>query len=102
MDRKNISPEKVEEIVANCVANQAFEGLICTEEDKAACRRIITGETTLEQELEAVLAKYRKPEIEKSKDEYDIAVAQEAVDEYVREGCQSRPINELWKELNLE
>ena len=45
-------------IVGNCVANQAFEGQICTEEDIAACRRIVTGETTLEQELDAVVAKY--------------------------------------------
>lgn len=42
----------VDLIVGNCVANQAFEGQICTEEDIAACRRIVTGETTLNQELE--------------------------------------------------
>lgn len=59
-NRKNIPQEKVDKIVADCVANQRLEGLICTEEDKAACRRIITGATTLDQELDAVVAKYRK------------------------------------------
>lgn len=38
---------------------------------------------------------------ERSVDERDAAVANEAYDEYVREGKNSRPINELWKELNL-
>ena len=60
MDRKVISQAAVDKIVDNCVANQRFEGLICTEDDKAACRRIITGETTLDQELEAVIRKYQK------------------------------------------
>lgn len=32
----------------------------------------------------------------------DIAVAQEAYDEYVKSGGKSRPIAELWKELGLE
>lgn len=60
MDRKQIQPEAVERIVANCVANQRLEGLICTPEDEAAARRIITGETTLAEELAAVVAKYRE------------------------------------------
>mgnify|MGYP001011870800 CR=1 FL=1 len=34
-------------------------------------------------------------------DEYDIAVAAEAYAEYERSGCKSRPISELWKELDL-
>ena len=47
-------------IVANCVANQALEGLVCDEEDKAAVRRIVRGETTAEEEVAKVLAKYRE------------------------------------------
>ena len=34
-------------------------------------------------------------------DEYDISVANEAYDEYVKSGKKSRPISELWKELEL-
>ena len=34
-------------------------------------------------------------------DEYDITVANEAYGEYVRNGKKSRPISELWKELDL-
>ena len=62
MNRKNIPPEKVEKIINDCVANQRLEGLFCTEDDKMACRRIITGETTLDQELAPILAKYQKGE----------------------------------------
>lgn len=58
--RKRLPPEKVERIVANCVANQRLEGLICTDEDEAAARRIATGETTLAEELAAVVDKYRE------------------------------------------
>lgn len=38
---------------------------------------------------------------EKIEDEYDIAVANEAYDEYVKSGEQSRPFSELCKELDL-
>ena len=40
--------------------------------------------------------------LEKLEDEYDLAVYQEAHDEWVKDGMQSRPIEELWKELDLE
>ena len=52
---------RTERIVANCVANQSMEGLVCVEEDKVAVRRIVSGETTVEDEVAKVLAKYRKP-----------------------------------------
>ena len=55
---KFVTKAIVDLIVGNCLANQALEGLVCTPEDEAACRRIVTGETTLEQELDAVVAKY--------------------------------------------
>lgn len=38
---------------------------------------------------------------EKTEDEYDIIVADEAYKEYVESGKQSRPIAELFKELDL-
>lgn len=44
---------------------------------------------------------FKKSLFEKIEDEYDIVVANESYDEYVKSGKKSRPINELWKELNL-
>jgi len=38
---------------------------------------------------------------EKIEEEYDIAVGDEAYNEYVIGGRKSRPISELWKELDL-
>lgn len=49
---KSVTKANVDLIVGNCLANQALEGMVCTPEDEAACRRIATGETTLDQELE--------------------------------------------------
>lgn len=44
---------------------------------------------------------FRRALFEKIEDEYDIAVADAAYYEYVNSGKKSRPINELWKELDL-
>lgn len=44
---------------------------------------------------------FKKALFERIEDEYDITVANDAYAEYVEDGCQSRPISELWKELNL-
>ncbi len=44
---------------------------------------------------------FKKALFEKIEDEYDIAVGEEAYAEYVEGGRKSRPISELWKELNL-
>lgn len=44
---------------------------------------------------------FKKALFEKIEDEYDIAIAQEAHDEYVKSGKKSKPISELWKELDL-
>lgn len=44
---------------------------------------------------------FKRALFEKIEDEYDIAVAQEAHDEYVNSGRKSRPISELWKELDV-
>ena len=43
---------------------------------------------------------FKQALFERIEDEYDIAVAQEAYDEYVEEGCKSRPISKLWEELD--
>lgn len=44
---------------------------------------------------------FKQALFEKIEDEYDLTVAQEAYDEYVNDGRKSRPISELWKELDL-
>lgn len=44
---------------------------------------------------------FKKALFEKIEDEYDIAVADEAYNEYIKSGKKSTPISELWKELEL-
>lgn len=44
---------------------------------------------------------FKKVFFEKIEEEYDVAVAREAHEEYVKSGEKSRPISELWKELDL-
>ena len=44
---------------------------------------------------------FKQALFEKIEDEYDLTVAQEAYDEYVNDGRKSRPISELWNELDL-
>ena len=44
---------------------------------------------------------FKKALFEKIEDEYDIVVAEEAYEEYINDGKKSRPISELWKELDL-
>lgn len=44
---------------------------------------------------------FKQALFEKIEYEYDLTVAQEAYDEYVNDGRKSRPISELWKELDL-
>ncbi len=44
---------------------------------------------------------FKQALFEKIEDEYDIAVYEEAYKEYQNSGKKSRPINELWQELDL-
>jgi hypothetical protein len=44
---------------------------------------------------------FKKALFEKIEDEYDIMVAKDAYDDYVKDGCKSRPISKLWEELDL-
>lgn len=44
---------------------------------------------------------FKRALFERIEDEYDIAVADEAYREYVEGGCKSRPISELWGDLDL-
>ena len=44
---------------------------------------------------------FKRALFEKIEDEYDITVADEAYREYIESGNKSRPVSELWKELDL-
>lgn len=44
---------------------------------------------------------FKKALFEKIEDEYDLTVANQAYDEYLKSGKKSAPIDELWKELEL-
>lgn len=44
---------------------------------------------------------FKKALFEKIEDEYDITLADEAYDEYIKSGRKSRPVSKLWEELNL-
>lgn len=44
---------------------------------------------------------FKRALFERIEDEYDIAVAKDACNEYVKNGSKSRPISELWAELDL-
>lgn len=44
---------------------------------------------------------FKRAFFERIEDEYDITLAKEAHEEYVKNGSQTRPIDELWQELDL-
>ena len=44
---------------------------------------------------------FKKALFEKIEDEYDLTVAETAYDEFVKSGKRSRPIEELFKELDV-
>ncbi len=44
---------------------------------------------------------FKRALFEKIEDEYDITIANQAYEEYVKDGKKSRPIQELWDELEL-
>ena len=44
---------------------------------------------------------FKRALFEKIEDEYDIAIGQEAYDEYVAEQRESRTVGELWKECDI-
>lgn len=44
---------------------------------------------------------FKKALFEKIEDEYDIALAHETYEDYIKSGEKSRPISELWKELEI-
>lgn len=58
--RDPLPDPKVERIVRSTIADLAFEGMTCTEEDIARMRRVASGESTADEEVEQIKARYRK------------------------------------------
>lgn len=44
---------------------------------------------------------FKRALFEKIEDEYDVAVANQSYEEYEKNGKKSRPISELWEELDI-
>ena len=44
---------------------------------------------------------FKQALFEKIEDEYDVAVADEAYQDYLRSGKKSRPVGDLWKDLGI-
>lgn len=44
---------------------------------------------------------FKRALFDKIEEEYDIAIANEAYDDYVKSGKESKPIEDLWKDLNI-
>lgn len=44
---------------------------------------------------------FKRALFDKIEEEYDIAIANEAYDDYVKNGKESKPIEDLWKDLNI-
>lgn len=44
---------------------------------------------------------FKKALFEKIEDEYDISIFEEAYRDYLTEGMKNRPIEELWRELDI-
>lgn len=44
---------------------------------------------------------FKRALFDRIEDEYDIEIAKDAYSEYVKEGRKSRPIMELWSELDI-
>ncbi len=45
---------------------------------------------------------FKRALFEKIEDEYDIAIAAEAYEEYLDSGCKSTPVSDFWRELDEE
>ena len=54
------------------------------------------------QQFAAAVVRDKNILIEMLEDAEDLRIAEEAHEEYIRSGKKSRPIEELWKELDLE
>ena len=44
---------------------------------------------------------FKRALFEKIEDEYDVAVADEAYQDYLKSGKKSRPVGDLWKDLGI-
>lgn len=44
---------------------------------------------------------FKQALFEKIEDEYDVAIADEAYQDYLKSGKKSRPVGDLWKDLGI-
>lgn len=44
---------------------------------------------------------FKKALFEKIEDEYDVAIANEAYEDYLKDNKKSRPVEKLWEELDI-
>lgn len=44
---------------------------------------------------------FKRALFDKIEEEYDIAIANEAYDDYIKSGKESKPVEDLWKDLNI-
>lgn len=44
---------------------------------------------------------FKKALFERIEDEYDVCIANEAYEDYIKDEMKNRPIEELWRELGL-
>ena len=44
---------------------------------------------------------FKRALFERIEDEYDIEISKDAYSEYIKEGRKSRPITEMWSELDI-
>ena len=72
----------------------AFSINLTDNERKLACAYAKMHSITLGEAFKHAL-------FEKIEDEYDTKIADEAYDEYINNGKESRPIEELWEELDI-
>ena len=61
----------------------------------------ILVKTSNKEEIVKDNTKINNLSIDEIEDEFDLKLAKEAYEEYVKDGKKSRPISKLWDELNL-
>ena len=63
--KKVYTAEEQEHIIRHIDGTMALEGMALTDDDKAALRRIASGESTVDEEVQRVVSEYRKIAAEK-------------------------------------
>ena len=64
-DKKTYTKEEQDSVIRQIDATMSLEGMPLKDGDDVAMRRILSGESTVDEEVKQVLAKYRKMAVEK-------------------------------------